>query len=106
MAYTFNYNGTDYFLEFDRKTVVLAEDALGLTLESVRSQSIGSFEKLFHAALLKHHPRIKPATVETLYELQDDKQGLYADLLEMYGETVSSLMDDAPEGNGITRKKI
>lgn len=106
MAYAFEYEGTEYYLEFDRRTVEIAEEALGLTIADVRAQKITTFFKLFHAALLKHHPKIKPSTVEKLYELQDDKVGLHQDLLEMYGETVNTLLDDNHEGNGITRKKI
>lgn len=105
MAYSFDWNGTEYTLEFDRKTVVLAEDALGLTLNDIREPKLSTMEKLFHAALLKHHPKIKPNVVEELYELQDDKQGLFADLLEMYVETVNSLLNETPKGKGITRKK-
>lgn len=106
MAYSFEWNGSEYVLEFDRKSVALAEDALGLTLANVREQRISTFEKMFHAALLKHQPKIKPPIVEQLYDLQNDKAGLHADLVEMYVETIESLMKDAPKGKGITRKKI
>lgn len=106
MAYAFEYEGTEYVLEFDRASVELAERGLDLTIDEVRSQKVSSFKTLFHAALLKHHPRVKPHTVDRLYEVQDDKLGLHQDLVEMYGETINSLFDEVPEGKAVTRRKL
>lgn len=106
MAYMFTYEGSDFVLDFDRKSVATAERMLNVNIEEVQSFSYSGCLTLFHAALLKHQPKIKLATVERLYELQNDKIGLHQDLLEMYAETINSLMEDKPEGEGLTRMKI
>jgi len=107
MGLTFDYEGTTYFLEYDRKSVELAENILDLAMTDVRDYRISTMKKLFHGALLKHHPRIKAATVDMLYDLQTDKSGLHEDLLEMYSDTINTLMSSEPEeGKAITRKRI
>lgn len=107
MAYTFNYNGTDYFLEFDKESILLAEEALDLSFSDLRSYKITTMQKMFWAALLKHHPNIKANTVEMLYSKQKDKRGLHNDLLEMYAEHMNALLEDGDdEGEALTRKKV
>lgn len=108
-AYKFNYEGTDYILEFDRKSVKMAEQRLGLTADAfvdTKVPKVTDIENLFHAALLKHHPSIKQDTVERLYDLQDDKQGLLADLMQMYIEVITPMLSDNKSKNSLKREKL
>ncbi len=105
-AYEFEYNGTTYTMEFDRDTVRAAEAAFGFDVSNVTKPSTTNMENLFHASLLKHHPNIKPSTVDMLYAPQDDKVGLFQDLVAMYMETVGTLLVEADEGKAVSRRKI
>ena len=97
--YKFNYEGTDYIMEFDRASVVAAEKAFDFSLETIASggiPKITDLQNLFHASLLKHHPNIKRPVVEMMFELQSDKAGLFSDLVTMYGDAVKPLLSDEP----------
>lgn len=106
MAYAFEYEGTEYVLEFDRASIEKAERTMGLTPQDIASGKASSFPDLFRAALLKHHPHMKTHTVKMLYSLQEDKVGLHGDLAEMYGEVYESLFEEPPEGKAIARRKV
>lgn len=105
-AYSFEYNGSDYTMEFTRETVKASEGMFGIDIQNVGTPSLSNMENLFHASLLKHHPNIKPSTVGTLYELQADKVDMFRDLVAMYMETVGTLIADGEEGKGLSRKKV
>ena len=104
MAYAFEYNGTEYFLEFDRESIERAEQVLDLSMNEVTTYKLTNMKKLFHAALLKHHRNIKASTVDMLYKVQEDKMDLHADLMAMYSEAIEASVES--EGNGVTRREI
>lgn len=104
-AYKFEYNGSEYIMEFDRASVAVAEDSLGIDLGSIGERKLNTMERLFHASLLKHHRKIKPTTVRALYDAQSDKIGLYQDLCEMYMETAGGVLVEPDEGEAISRTK-
>lgn len=99
------YEGTDYTMEFDRSTVMQTEEQLGLSMDDLKTPSITTRMKLFYGSLLKHHPRIKSATVDKLYEGQPDKGGLFIDLMEMYSDAYLTLIEDPAEGKALPRRK-
>lgn len=105
-AYEFEYEGTTYTMEFDRATVKAAEVMFGFDISNVGTPSTANMENLFHASLLKHHPNIKPRTVEMLYAPQGDKVDMFRDLVSMYMETVGTLLVEDDEGKAVSRKKI
>lgn len=104
--YVFESEGTEYTMEFDRETVERSERLLGIKPQTVTEYSVLNAKALFHASLLKHHPKMKASTVDRLFAAQGDKQDMYADLVEMYAEAYESLMVDAPGENPIKRRKI
>jgi len=106
MAYAFTYEGTDYFLEFDRASVEMTEDALGLSVAELTSPKMSTHKKLFWGALLKHHPNVKQSTVEHLYQLQADKRSLFNALLAMYVDTYETLLEAPAEGEALTLRTI
>ena len=104
-AYKFEYNGAEYVLEFDRASVEVAERTLGIDMKTVEEPKVSTMEDMFHAALLKHHRKIKRPTVRMLYDLQSDKVGLHQDLCEMYIETAGGVLVEPEEGEAISRTK-
>lgn len=105
-AYSFDYEGTTYTMEFDRATVKAAESAFGFDISNVTTPSTTNMENLFHASLLKHHPNIKPTTVDMLYAPQADKVGMFQDLVAMYMETVGTLLVEGDKGKAVSRRKV
>lgn len=98
----FVYNGSTYIMEFDRKSIVRAEENLGLGIKEMQEMGISTFPKLFHAALLKHHPRIKESTVDMLYGKMSEKNDLLQTLGQMYADVVQSLFEEPAEGEAIS----
>ena len=99
---TFNYEGTEYIMEFDRDTVAQTEKAFDISIGDVRDGKISAFEGLFYGAFFKHHPNIKQATVENFMKLMPDKQGVFRNLAIMFGNCVNTLLDEPEEGNAIS----
>ena len=94
-------------MEFDRASIMAAEQAFGISLDTLSQGGIPKVSdliNLFHASLLKHHPHIKRPVVEHLFELQSDKTGLYSDLVEMYGEVITPLFVKEPAKNALKRE--
>lgn len=105
-AYKFEYNGAEYVLEFDRASVEVAEKTLGIDLRSIGELKLSLMEDMFHAALLKHHRKVKPTAVKAMYDAQADKVGLYQDLCEMYMETAGGLLAEPEEGEAVSRTRM
>lgn len=101
----FDHEGTTYVLEFDRATIREAERTFDVSFADIRGMKLSVLPDLFHAALLKHHPRISQANVDQLYALISDKAGLMRELTTMYIEGINSLMDEPEEGNALIWKR-
>ena len=101
---TFEYEGTEYILEFDRETAQKAELTFDVSMSELLSGKTAMMYALFTAAFMKHHPRIKPTTVRMFWERMPEKQELYAALVAMYGNTVGTLLEDPEEGKAISWK--
>lgn len=98
----FNYEGTEYIMEFDRDTVAQTEKMFDISIGDVRDGKISAFEGLFYGAFLKHHPNIKQTTVDNFMKLMPDKQGIFRNLAMMFGNCVNTLLDEPDEGNAIS----
>lgn len=100
----FDYNGSTYTLEFDRKSIMKAEEVLGLDMNALTDDNIkfSMFPKFFHAALLKHHPRMKESTVDMLYGKLKGKQELFECVASMYVAAARTLFEDPEEGEAIS----
>ena len=94
----FEKDGTEYTLEFDRRTCEVAESRLGLSLTDVLNGKLTLFPALFQAAFLKNHPKVGHQRIMEIFNDMKNKQALYEALVAMYAECVSTLVDD--EGNG------
>lgn len=91
---TFTYHdGNRYTLEFNRDTVQSMESR-GFNLNKIAESPATYIPVLFAGALRMHHRKLKPAMVDKMYENFGDKEKLVPLLIEMYSETLDTLMDD------------
>lgn len=108
---TVTYKKNDYVLEFSRATVKQIEDQ-GFVLDQLTEKPATMIPLLVYGAFIKNNRGIKRSLVDEIYENlvckvgKNGEEGFISVLAEMYAETVSSLMDDAPvdEGNAATWK--
>lgn len=102
---TFEDKGTTYTLEFDRETAVRAERAFGISMAELQTGKTYMVRDLFAAAFVKHHPHIKPTTVQSFYDRITDKVDLYNKLALMYAAAAGTLLEDPEDmGNAISWK--
>ena len=101
---SFVYNGTEYIMEFDREAIAQTEKMYDFSIGDVRSGKISAFEALFHGAFLKHHPNIKPSTVELFMKRLPNKQEVFKNLAIMYNDCISTLLEEPKEGEAISWK--
>lgn len=101
----FMWEGSVYTLEFSRETADYVEHNLGINVADMltnRRFNVTDLPKLFRAALLMHHPKMKQTTADTLYELMTDKQNLGFALIELLASTVNAVFDEPEEGKAIS----
>lgn len=106
---TVSYKNEDYVLEFSRDTAKQIEE-MGFVLNEVSSKPATMIPLLVYGAFLKNNRGIKRKLVDEIYKNLTGKvnrageEGFINVLTEMYAETVSTLMEDAPadEGNAAT----
>lgn len=89
----FTYEGTDYTLEFTRRTVKQMERN-GFKVEDVFDKPMTLLPQFFEGAFLAHHRNVKSETVEAIYKRLPDKQSLIEKLVEMYNDTFNTLLDE------------
>lgn len=97
---TFTANGTDYCLEYTKRTVKMMEDK-GFAPSRILEAPMTYLPELFAGAFLAHHRFAKKETIDEIYEAMGDKRELVNTLIEMYNEPISALTEDADEGNAI-----
>lgn len=103
---TVTYKNSEYVLEFSRATAKQIEDQ-GFVLDQVAEKPAAMIPLLVYGAFLKNNRGIKRSLVDEIYDNlankigKDGEEGFINTLAEMYAETISSLMGDAPvdEGN-------
>ncbi len=96
----FNYEGTEYKLEFDRASVKILEgngfDSRAL-IDGTKTLTMQ--ELLFKAAFLKHHKDTEVATVLQIMKDLKDVTSVTFKLLEMRNEIVAEFLGDETSGN-------
>jgi hypothetical protein len=90
---TFKYEGKEYTLEYDRKTIKILE-AHGLSLDKVEGQPLTTMELLWQGAFLKNHKNEKEDKILDMYRNIKDKSALNEGLITMYRETYLALLGD------------
>lgn len=98
----FEFNGTEYIMEFDRDSALQTEKSFDVSLNDIRDLKLSTMQSLFHGAFLKHHPNIKQSTVNTFYDAMPNKPELFKNLAFMYSDCVNALLQDPEEGKALS----
>lgn len=93
---TINWNGSDYTMEFNRKSVVALE-GVGFSLNEIVTKPNTMIPLLVQGAFYMHHPNMKQETAMKIFADQSDKVGLIGALREMFVEPTNSLLDEPDE---------
>lgn len=96
------FEGKDYDLEYNRDAVRVLEST-GFVADELFTKPVTMLPMLFYGAFMAHHKGIKRKEVERIYDNLQGRSDLIGVLIEMYRDTVSSLMvddtEDGEEGN-------
>lgn len=96
------YKNAEYTLEFSRRTASIIEKA-GFDYNEISTKPNLMIPLLLQGSFMKWHPKIKPAKIEEIFGEVTDKNGLIQVLVELYLETVQTLLgteDDEAENQG------
>ena len=93
---SFEYKGTNYTLEFNRKTVQAMERD-GFVVQEIESKPMTALPMLFAGAFRMHHKFIKRDLIDEIYDAMPNKDDLIGKLAEMYNEPLVSLLNEPEE---------
>ena len=96
---TFNYQGKDYTLEYNRDAIIKMEEQCFKANEKAEDAQFTTVWLLFKGAFWKNHRDVSNDTVETILKAISDKQKLYERLLEMIKEAYETISKDSESGN-------
>lgn len=96
----FEYEGTQYTLEFTRRTVQEMERN-GFIADEIDTKPMTVLPMLFEGAFLAHHRWVKKDLVHEIFDRMVHKDELIGKLAEMYNEPIMTLIEepDGSEGN-------
>jgi hypothetical protein len=94
----FKYNGTEYTLEFTRRTVEQMERE-GFVADDIRTKPVTMLPTLFAGAFKAHHKFVKRETIDEIYAKMTNKGDLIGRLAEMYNEPIMALVDEPAESS-------
>ncbi len=92
----FEYKGTNYTLEFTRRTVEQMEKE-GFVAEDLKTKPITMLPALFAGAFKAHHRYVKPDVIDEIYSRMTNKADLIGKLAEMYNDPIMALLDEPVE---------
>lgn len=96
---TFNFEGTEYTLEFTRASVATLERQ-GFNINDITDKPLTTLPALFAGAFIAHHRFVKREVIDRIFEKITNKKDLVMKLAEMYNETIESLVDEPEESEG------
>jgi len=96
---TFNFEGTEYTLEFTRASVATLEKQ-GFNINDIADKPLTTLPALFAGAFIAHHRFVKREVIDRIFEKMTNKKDLVMKLAEMYNETIESLVDEPEESEG------
>ena len=94
----FTYNGTEYTLEFTRRTVEQMERE-GFVADDVKVKPVTTLPTLFAGAFKAHHRYVKREVIDEIYSKMKNKADLIGVLAEMYNEPLLALIDEPVESS-------
>ena len=92
----FNYKGTEYTLEFTRRTVAQMERE-GFVADDLGTKPMTMLPTLFAGAFKAHHRYVKREVIDEIYSIMTNKAELIGKLSEMYNEPIMALIDEPTE---------
>lgn len=92
------HNGEEYVLEYNRQSVKTMESQ-GFSIDEISAKPMTMIPALYNGAFIKNHRGIKRSVMDEIFEEIQDKTGFISALMELYGETLSSLTDENKSGN-------
>lgn len=94
------YENRTYTLEYTRETVRTME-SMGFIADELFTKPALRIPELFYGAFAAHHRGIKRKDVDRMFNGLQGRSELIQKLVEMYRDTLSTLMDepDGVEGN-------
>ena len=93
---TFNYDGTEYTLEFTRDSVAQMQKS-GFKTSDIDNEYMIVLPELFAGAFLAHHPHIRRTLVDEIFSHFTNKVELVGKLAEMYNDPLEQLMAEPDE---------
>ena len=93
---SFEYKGTNYTLEYNRKTVQEMERN-GFVVADIETKPMTALPMLFAGAFRAHHRFVKRETIDEIYAALPNKDALIGKLAEMYNEPLVSLLNEPEE---------
>lgn len=94
-----NFGGTEYTLEFTRKSIELMERQ-GFVARDIATRPMSTLPALFAGAFLAHHRFVKKDVIDSIFAKLTNKDELVEKLAEMYNEPLETLMNDPEESEG------
>lgn len=98
-----DFEGVEYTIEYNKRSVIALEQQ-GFDLSTLRTAPMSQSSVLFAAGFRMHHKGIKPDLVDRIFENLPDKEGLFAELINLYNAPYAAFMDDSA-GNATWRKE-
>ena len=92
----FKYNGTEYTLEYTRRTVEQMEKE-GFVADDLKAKPLSTLPTLFAGAFKAHHRYVKREVIDEIYSKMTNKADLIGKLAEMYNEPIMALIDEPTE---------
>ena len=92
----FNYKGTEYTLEYTRRTVEQMEKE-GFVADDLKTKPLSTLPTLFAGAFKAHHRYVKREVIDEIYSRMTNKADLIGKLAEMYNEPIMALIDEPTE---------
>ena len=94
----FEYKGTEYTLEYTRRTVEQMERE-GFVAEDIKTKPMTMLPTLFAGAFKAHHKFVKPEVIDDIFSKMTNKGDLIGRLAEMYNEPILALVDEPDESS-------
>lgn len=95
----FTFDGTDYVLEFTRRSVETMEKN-GFVASDMRDKPMTTLPALFAGAFLANHRFTKREVIDKIFAKMTNKDDLIGKLSEMYNEPIMALVDEPGEDEG------
>lgn len=95
----FNYEGKEYILEYNRKSVEYIEKQ-GFIVSQLAEKPMLMLPMAFSGLFFKNHKNIKQSEIDEIYDKFKDKGQLISTIAEMLNETYNTLQSDPEEQEG------